>query len=198
MEKNINCTVPAYFKNILKACGYENAITIASIEEEDVQYFEEEVRNGKVSKYYEGMGAINILDGSTKTEANFEFTRGHKKFLIFISNFLKKYSKENASDSVKLPLKKTSEKKFKKMSNDLSPTCNIKLPNKKQKDFHDSNTNRDMNLHQDILTCKVIMSLIHTTPAMYATVRPKPLQSKINRLKCHFKFPTNFLEYGFH
>lgn len=177
MEKNINCKVPAYFKNILKACGYENAITIASIEEEDVKYFEEEVRNGKVAKYYEGMEAINILDGSTKNEENFEFTRGHKKFLISISDFLKNYSKENASDSVTLPLKNSSEKKFKKISSDLSSTCNIKLPNKQQKNIHDADANRDLNLLQGILTCKVIMSLIHITPAMYATVRPKSTKS---------------------
>lgn len=90
----INCKhpVPSYFKNVLKACGYNNGLTIASIEEEDIAYIESEVRNENVTEYFvelEQLEERDVLEGSTKNKDNFVFTLGPKKFLMFIVNYLK-------------------------------------------------------------------------------------------------------------
>lgn len=172
VEEKINCAVPAYFKNILKACGYDNVITIASIEEKDVQYFEEEVKNGKVAKYYEESGTIKILDGSTKTETNFEFTRGHKKLLLFISDYLKNYLKDNDPNTSILPLRWASKKSSSlalanSVSKSVSQMSHNNLPSKHQ----NNTTDREAKLQQGILTCEIIMSLINTTPALFVAVR---------------------------
>lgn len=45
IEDKLKDPVPAYIKNILKCCGYNNGISIATIEDTDIKYFEQEVRN---------------------------------------------------------------------------------------------------------------------------------------------------------
>lgn len=155
VEAKLKCTVPAYFKNVLQACGYDNRITIASIEEDDLQYFEQEVRNGNVSKYFAGIDKLNILDGSTKTVENFQFTRGHKKFLLYIREFLKHHS-----SSFKMPLFGEEALLF------------SKTPSQENKKNQNSGCIEDVNIQQGILMCKIVMSLINTTPEMYAMVNP--------------------------
>lgn len=99
MEDKLQTSVPTYFKNVLKVCGYNNGISIALIEEADVAYIEGEVRNGNVTKALVGIEEKKILEGSYKDKDNFEFTMGHKKFLMFIVNFLKTYSAEHGLNS---------------------------------------------------------------------------------------------------
>lgn len=166
VEKKMKCTVPMYFKNILEACGYENAITIATIEDEDIQYFESEVRNGNVTKYYLGTAVVNILEGSTRTEANFEFTRGHKKFLRMISDYLKSYLAQNASDSVILETEKF-EDEFK--TTPTTPPARFIQVTANEKKF-DSVNFQEIFLHRCLLTCEVIMNLIRVMPTMFAEV----------------------------
>lgn len=157
----MKCTVPPYFENVLRACGFENGFAIASIEDEDVKYFEEEVRNGNVSKYFQREKEINILDGSTKTEANFEFTRGHKKFLLYIRDFLKNYFKQINSDA------SISESQL------ITKTDGNQKHSNEKSERPQTDWSRHINIHQGIVICKVIMSLIDTIPSMYAMVSRK-------------------------
>lgn len=77
-------------------------MTIASIDEEDIKYFEEEVKNGNVSKHFENVKEDDVLEGSNKIRTNFEFTRGHVKFLIAIRDFLKNHLDKHGPDSFAL------------------------------------------------------------------------------------------------
>jgi len=56
------------------------------------------VRNGSVSKYYQGMG-INIFEGSTQKEEDFVIIREHWRFLLKIRDFLKNHMDQNGPDS---------------------------------------------------------------------------------------------------
>lgn len=90
VERKLKVPIPAYIKNVLKFCGYDNCHSIATIEEQDFEYVEAEVRNGGITKFFEGEIAANdVLDGSTKTEENFEIIRGHRKLLMAVVKFVK-------------------------------------------------------------------------------------------------------------
>lgn len=104
VEAKLNTPIPAYFKNVLNVCGYNNGISISFIEDEDIKYMENEVRNGNVGNSLNGAHteAHDFLEGCTKSEENFEFVLGHKKFLLAIANFLRKYIADNGVDSLTL------------------------------------------------------------------------------------------------
>lgn len=173
VEAKLKCAIPSYFKNVLTACGYDNKITIASIDENDLQYFEQEVRNGNVSQYFECIDEFNILEGSTKTVESFEFTRGHKKFLLLIRDFLKHHLKETGPDSLTLQMP---------LSGFLSKT-----PSEENKENQNKGFTGDVNIQQGILMCKIVMSLINTTPEMYAKVNPISIRDPENIvIKFHF------------
>lgn len=63
IEKKMNGVIPAYMKNILKSCGYDNCHTIATIEDADIDYFIDEVRKGNVNSFYKGkISEENIME----------------------------------------------------------------------------------------------------------------------------------------
>lgn len=161
--------------------------TIALIDDEDIQYFEEEVKSGKVSAFFESVDGINVLDGSMKTVENFEFTRGHKKFLLKIRDVVKTSlendgtkstfsTKQNKPEAVKRKITdktKSStipQKKFKCCSTDLS-RADRDLPSSIDVPF----SMEDMKKERNVLLGKVISSLIRHTPEMYVAARIKVL-----------------------
>lgn len=103
------------------------------------------------------------LMAQQKLMRTFQFPRGHKKFLLLISDFLKQYFKETGLNylTFKMPL---SGKKA--------------LLSKSQENEGIQNTARntgftgDVNIQHGILMCKIVMSLINITPEMYAMVNP--------------------------
>lgn len=107
LERKFETLIPAYIKNVLKYCGYEDCHTIATIEENDLEYFTTEVRKGGITNFFTGSEA---LQGSNKSEENFEFCRGHQKLLMAIVKFVKENLNENGVDAflVKLPKPKES------------------------------------------------------------------------------------------
>lgn len=77
VERKLKSTIPSYIKYVLKYCGYENCHTIATIEDNDLEYFVGEVRKRGITNFFSGkFGIINALQGSNKSEENFEFSRG--------------------------------------------------------------------------------------------------------------------------
>lgn len=74
--------MPPYIKNVLQYCGYENCHTIATIQEDDLDYIESEVRKGGITTFFEGKSIEKILEGCTKLIDDFEISRGHKKLVI--------------------------------------------------------------------------------------------------------------------
>lgn len=103
IEDKLNASVPTYIKNILGVCGYNNAIFIAAMADEDLEYCQAQVRNGNVSKIFVGK---EVLEGCSRKKDDFEFVLGHKKFLMAIVDFMKTHLKENGPGSFGLQSKK--------------------------------------------------------------------------------------------
>lgn len=172
VEDKLKTPVPAYFKHILKACGFSNGINIAAIEEEDIRYFEDEVKNGNVSAYFDGN---DVLDGSTKTVREFEFTRGHRKFLLSIRDFLKNYLAES-ENSPKLEAEhhpKTAKRKLSKNVVRNVPMKKFKIFGPDPSRSQDSNSSDILKNERSILIGKAITSMIRHTLEKYVEARVK-------------------------
>lgn len=176
--------VPTYFKNILKVCGFNNGITIASIVEKDIAFFEEEVKNVNVSKSFKNN--VNVLEGAMRPQENFEFIRGHKNFLLTISAMLKDHIRENGQDScvVKVVSKKNLKGTGKATKN--KPVKRLCLPSKTKiipnvNSFVESAIaiqelsdgvaeNEDIKEYKRIILNKIVNGLINHTEDMFNEV----------------------------
>lgn len=189
IEEKLKTPVPTYFKRILKACGFNNGLTIASIDDKDVQYFEQQVRNGNVSAYFENVDGMNVLDGSTKTVENFVFTRGHTKFLLSIRDFLKNCLEQNGTASfVSEMAQKPKTVKHKLNDNENPKPYTV---HKKRTKYSLTETSGpsspsgtssldELKKERNILLGKAITSLIRNTPEMYVKARVKVNKNLIN------------------
>lgn len=79
-------------------------MSIACIEEEDIEYFESEVRNGNVSKFFGN--EEKALKGSNQKLDDFEIVRGHRKFILAMRDILKAHMNEHGPDSFTLEVQK--------------------------------------------------------------------------------------------
>ncbi|XP_037035616.1 uncharacterized protein LOC119073857 isoform X2 [Bradysia coprophila] len=146
IESELKTPVPTYFKYILSYCGFNNAVSIASIDDDDISHFVKEVRKGNVSKYFRPLiGDRDVLEGSTQTVENFEFTRGHLKYLKHIVMFLK----ENC--------KTTSKSKPKTNSKQSEWKAELSL----------SEMEKDIEKHRQILCKKLVTTLKSLTKKLY-------------------------------
>lgn len=160
LEEKLKDPVPAYIKNILNYCGYNNGISISTIEDNDIQYFIQEVRNGNVVNHFKPLiGEKNVLEGSTKTMQNFEFSRGHLKHLMFIVNFLKKFIEDNGSDcfsktnyGTKRPIEQTASSSRKRVKH------------------HPPKNDENIKKQKGILLGKTIISVITHSSQIYVEV----------------------------
>lgn len=174
--------VPKYFKYVLKYCGYDNAISIASIVEDDIEHFVSEVRNGNVAKYFKSINAeteaeTDILEGSMRTIKTFEFSRGHIKFLMSIAMFLKTYIEKNGPHSCTMEVDVNTKKRMKNKKLENKATF---VPKKKKistatnaEQVVDTLKNMEIPMvakHQSILIKKMLTSLQQKTPRLYAEV----------------------------
>lgn len=178
--------MPAYFKYILKYCGFENGISIAKIDDNDIPYFIQEVKNENVSNYFQPLiGNQNVLEGSNKTTENFEFSRGHLKYLMYIVRFLKNYVDENGVDcfsleqppkcnGIKRPIEETVSSSRKRMKHAPTP----------------DSSNEHIVKQEGILLGKTIMSVIMHTSQVYVkvSVTIKLLNLEFNEACANFQF----------
>ncbi len=154
----------------MKCCGFNNGITISSIDDEDLQHFVNEVKNGNVSEYFSKLigNTADVLQGSMKTKDDFEFSRGHLKFLKAIVEFLKKYGEENGWDSFSI-------QSVAKRPNDQ----NAPVANKKQKRVPSNPSNihvdtlliKNLAKQKGILWSQTITSLLTNAYQIYIKVR---------------------------
>lgn len=164
--------VPPYIKYILSYCGYNNGTSIATIDDDDIQHFVSEVRNGNVTSYYKGIfKEKNVLEGSTTSTEEFEFRRGHLKHLICIVKFLKKHAEENGPNSFTIT-------KQKKKSKTKKPDRKVSSAPRKRIQYSQideslpvaSGVESDIEKQKNILIPKMLYSLKTHTPKMYAEV----------------------------
>lgn len=181
VENKLNISIPLYIKNVLSYCGYDNFHTISSFEENDLEYLTTEVRKGGIVKYFHNeYGRKNALQGSTKTEQNFEFSRGHQKLILAIVNLVKKNLNENGVDAflVKIPKPKKTWKKNKNLhvasekevkdvsvSTEVSILKETKAETDSKLDFHENLINLQAKLLKQTL-----QSLYTHSSDMYAEV----------------------------
>lgn len=169
----------------MQACGFNNGITIALIDEDDIEYFVDQVRNGNVMKFFNSNEEKNILEGMAVTAPKFEFSRGHKKLLWSIVKFLKTHVEENGPNNFILevaPKKKTSK------STTKNPVRRIAISSRKRKispvdplvesAIAESVLERPfeeplddvIKKHKSILLNRAVAALRGITPAMFAQV----------------------------
>lgn len=113
-------TIPRYVKNICAACGYDNFYTIATIEESDLDYFKQELIEGKVFKHFDGkLSEDDVLSDCAYPAKDFEFSRGHQKLILAVVKYVKETmetSGVDGFDSPKKPEKATKKSKQNKSS----------------------------------------------------------------------------------
>lgn len=179
MEEKLNCEVPAYIKNVLEVCGFANGMTIAAIEDDDIQYFEAEVKNGNVMKHFGD--AKDTLEGSHKTVETFEFSRGHIKFLMKIRDFLKGHMDINGPDS--FTVEASTSNNTAKVPKEKGDEEKLRFPQKRKNSSKDSLvkskiniicpetiTEADINRHRRVIFTKCIKSLVQITSNLFNEV----------------------------
>lgn len=184
--------IPTYIKNILKCCGFENCYSISTIEENDIAYFEQQVRKGALTKFIEGsisenLSPDNVLEGYVERSGEeFEFSRGHQKLIITIARTVKENLEKNGIDGFELskgyPLKarknystcKLSDEPYKRRKNssvELGTDSTLLEPDV-EPSFEDSELSADeiVTIHRNKLVKQAVVSLKKITPAMYKEV----------------------------
>lgn len=142
------------------------------------------MKNGNVSAYFEGN---DVLDGSTKVAEEFEFTRGHRKFLLSIRDFLKSNLDEN-QNTLKLKAKNQPSTAKRKLSQNVIRNVGSKkfkffTPDPASSEGQAEGSNSIDNLvdnlknEKSILMGKAITSLIRHTPEKYVKARVKVNQN---------------------
>ncbi|XP_037035586.1 uncharacterized protein LOC119073849 [Bradysia coprophila] len=170
VEEKLKTPVPPYFKYILKSCGYDNGLSIATIDDDDIQHFVNEVKNGNVSKYFEASGETDVLEGSTKNTDDFEFSRGHLKFLKAIVVFVKKYAEDNGPDSFTVANKKKPTKTQKaQVANGRQKKMKYVHSNSDMRSAQEipSEMEKDIEKHRQILCKKLVTTLKSLTKKLY-------------------------------
>lgn len=168
VELKLKSPVPSYMKYILSYCGFNNAHTIAAINDDDIQYFVEEVKKGNVNKYYEHLVENDVLEGSLCNIENFEFSRGHLKYLKVIVEHLKNHVKESLSSFSKNDCSSAVKRSIEK---DESPIKKkLKMTSGEGSNSHSHSQNEELKKQRAILISKIIMSFVTNTPQFYMKV----------------------------
>lgn len=179
-KKKIKIEIPPFIKFVLKFCGYENFYTISAIEENDFEYFENQVRKGGIIEFYQGeVAAEDVLKGSTKDVNNFEILRGHRKLLLAVINVVKERLEENGPENFFAPSpirkKKTKvsagTKTVKKQENEVprkkQKFSSSELLGKSEQDYQNGpNAVTDIEHHKNVLLLKALTCLkVHNAGA---------------------------------
>lgn len=169
-------------------CGFDNCYSVSTIVENDIKYFEDQVRKGALAKFFEDQISLdNVLEGSTEETVSveeFQFSRGHQKLITIIAKTVKDNLDKHGIDGF-CP---TEPSKFKKKIS----TCKLSdAPCKRQKNslakvmedsnlwepdvdpiFEDSGLYADemATIHRNKLVKQAVASLKSVTPAMFKEV----------------------------
>lgn len=181
IEKKLNTGVPVYIKNILKYCGYDNCHALATIDDADLEYFADEVRNGGVNNFYHGkISAETIMEGCTTSVENFVFSRGHLQLLKAIVKIVKETLEIHGADGFLLKLPKDLPKE--QEQGNISKSVSVYRKRFKFSTVTSTSTDAVDNALNDetispaekartIIIGKAILSLVTHTPKLFANVR---------------------------
>lgn len=160
-------------------CGFDNCYTISTIEENDIEYFEGQVRKGALAKFFENNSEDlnNVLEGSVEL---FEFSRGHQKLIMTIAKTVKEKFDKNGIDGFGFPETSKSIKDASACKLSIAP---CKRQNNSDTDsnlwesdfepiFEDSGSNAGAmaTIHRNKLVKQAVASLKKVTPDMVKEV----------------------------
>lgn len=147
------------------------------------------MRKGNLTKFFDKKTpeGLNVLDGSTKSAEDFEFSRGHQKLIISITNLVKQTLDENGLDGFAETSKSKAKKKKsantwsdvpRKLRKNSSEVASEVSSNLQRPDVESNavniviNSNQEIFAHQSTLVKKALKSLQVLTPLMYKKVTP--------------------------
>lgn len=93
--------VPMYIRNVLKFHGFDSALTVRLMDEEDIKEMEKFARSGVMQRI--SAGEVNLQDfygPFVKSTKDFQFLRGHRKVLKDIAQFIREKGSHNITDSL--------------------------------------------------------------------------------------------------
>lgn len=146
-------------------CGYDNLHTIATIEEDDLEYITIEVRKGGITNYFSNeFGIKNVLHGSNKSEHNFEFRHGHRKSLMIIVKLVKKKLNEKGVDAFIVEVSKPKEYN-RKSQKDMKETKDMSVSTS-ELDLNLTETYSKASFHENFINLQAKL-LIQTVRSLY-------------------------------
>lgn len=89
IENKFGCTVPKYLQNILALQGFDNALNIKTLKQDDYEFLQEYVRNDMNKRIPKDADLRDYYDTFHETPEEFVFLRGHLRLLeeiVFIIN----------------------------------------------------------------------------------------------------------------
>lgn len=98
IETKMGCNVPYYIRNILALNGYENAVSICTIEPEDIDYLQEYARKEMHKRIPKDANLQDYYGFYAEKPAEFVFLRGHVKLLQGIVAFIKQEIESKGPD----------------------------------------------------------------------------------------------------
>lgn len=178
-------------------CGFDNCYTIATIEENDLEYFQGEILKGNLTKFFknktsDGFLLENVLEGSNKSEKEFEFRRGHQKLIISIAKLVKENLDKNGIDGFGFTKRYAETSKAKQNDSVNAKLSDVPFKRQKSSPVQDAmgSWGRDANgeqvlypehkeinageiaIHRSKLIKQAMASLKNHTPAMLEKVSP--------------------------
>lgn len=177
----MNVVVPAYMKNILICCGYDNCHAIATIEDDDLEYFADEVKKGSVNNFYQGkISVAAIMEGCSASVENFVFSRGHIKLLKAVVITVKNTLDTHGVDGFFINLSKVSTEVHQKENINSKPApvyrkrfkfSTVNSTSTQETDEKpDDDTISSVRIARSKLIKKAVLILISRTPKLLADV----------------------------
>lgn len=88
LEAKLGSNVPIYVQNILAFNGYENALSVGTLTSEDIVYLQNYARNEMHKRIPKDADLKEYYGYFSENPTEFEFLRGHVKFLEKIVSFI--------------------------------------------------------------------------------------------------------------
>lgn len=106
IETMTGFVVPAYIRNVLQFHGFDNPMTVAMLEENDIQAIEKFASSGQMSRTLNSSALVKDFYGPfAESPSDFQILRGYRKVLVSISTFIRENGPQAICDKAKLKLK---------------------------------------------------------------------------------------------
>lgn len=102
IESETGSHIPMYIRNLLKLNGFNSAMSIKLLDEEDLKEIENMVQTGAIKNVVPNATDLKeYLGPFNDTAEHFSFLRGYKKMLLSISSYVRDKGPENVGKNIK-------------------------------------------------------------------------------------------------